>query len=404
MRRTLLLPLLPLLLAADWPQHLGPTRDGQSPETGLLRTWPAGGPAVLWSREVGSGWAGAAVAGDRLILFHRVGDDELVECLDPATGKPKWAAKYHTRYVDDFSFDNGPRATPLIADGRVITFGADGDLRAWDLATGKGLWDHNVNKEYGVPKGFFGAASSPLIAGGKLLLNVGAKGAGVVAFDPATGKELWKATDDPVSYSSPVAAKIGGEDLAVFFTRSGLLALAPDKGEVRCAFPFRPRAQASVSAASPVVSGDRVFLSTAYGTGAVLLTVKKGKPEEVWQGNDILSCHYNSPLLIKGHLYGIDGRQEGGQAALRCVEWDTGKVKWTKEAFGCAALIHADGLVIACPEGGDVVLIDPSPDGYKELARAAVLERPVRALPALADGRLFVRDGKKLVALGVGKK
>jgi hypothetical protein len=132
--------------------------------------------------------------------------------------------------------------------------------------------------------------------------------------------------------------------------------------------------------------------------------LKKGKVGEVWRGDDILSCHYNTPLLIKGHLYGIDGRQEGGQAALRCVEWETGKDRWTKATFGCAGLVAADGLVIACPENGDLVLIEPSPDGYKELARAVVLERPVRTLPALAAGRLFVRDGKRLVALEVGKK
>lgn len=404
MQRTFLLALLPFLMAADWPQHLGPDRNGHSPETGLARTWPKGGPAVLWKRDVGTGWAGPAVAGDRLILFHRVENDEVVECLDPATGKPAWAARYRTRYVDEFNFDNGPRATPLVADGRVFTFGADGDLRAWDLTTGKGLWDRNVTKDYGPPKGFFGCATSPLLIGGKLLLNVGSKGAGVVAFDPTTGKELWKTADDPPSYSSPVVAKWGGDELAVFFTRNGLLAVVPETGRTRYSYPFRPRAHASVNATAPVVSGDRVFLSTAYSTGAVLLDVKSGKAEEVWQGEDILSCHYNTPVLVKGHLYGIDGRQEGGQASLRSVEWDTGKVKWTKEAFGCAGLIHADGLLLACPENGDVVLIDPSPDGYKELGRAAVLESPVRALPALSGGRLFIRDGKKLVALDVGKK
>ena len=404
MHRTAILFLLPFLLAADWPQHLGPTRDGQSPETGLARTWPKDGPALLWKRDVGTGWAGPVVAGDRLILFHRVEDDEVVECLDRATGKARWTAKYHTRYVDEFNFDSGPRATPLIADGRIFTLGADGDLRAWDLATGKGLWDRRVNKEYEVAKAFFGTASSPILVGGKLLLNVGGKGAGIVAFDPATGKEIWKTADDQVSYSSPVLAKIGGEELAVFLTRAGLLAVSPEKGEVRFKHAFRPRAQASVSAASPIVSGDCIFLSTAYQTGAVLLELKTGKLDEVWRGDDILSCHYNTPVLVKGHLYGIDGRQEGGQATMRCVEWNTGKVKWTKEAFGCSALICADGLSIACAENGDVVLIDPSPEGYKELGRAAVLDKPVRALPALANGRLFMRDGKKLVALDVGKR
>jgi outer membrane protein assembly factor BamB len=400
MRRALL-ACLPLLLAADWPQHLGPNRDGHSPETGLLRTWPKEGPTVVWKHDVGSGWAGPVVAGKRLIVFHRVGDENVLECLHPATGKPIWKSSYRTKYVDDFGFDEGPRATPLIAGDRVFTFGADGELRAWELATGKSLWSRNVNVDYKVAKGFFGAASSPLIAGGKLLLNVGAKGAGVVAFDPANGAELWKAGNDAVSYSSPVLAKLGGEELAVFFTREGLLAVTPDKGEVRHAAKWKPRNQSSVNAATPIVSGDRVLLTTSYNTGAILFEVNKGKLAEVWQGDDILSCHYNTPVLVKDHLFGVDGRQEGGQARLRCVEWLTGKVRWTKEAFGCASLIHADGMLIAVAENGNVVLIDPSTEKYSELARASVLASPVRAAPALAGGKLFVRDGKKLVALAV---
>lgn len=401
--RRVILPFLPFLLAADWPQHLGPNRDGHSPETGLLRTWPKDGPTQVWKKDLGHGWAGPAVAGERLIIFHRVGDEEVIDCLDPATGKERWKSAYRTRYIDDFSFDDGPRATPLIADGRVYTLGADGDLRAWDLTSGKGVWDHNLIKGYRVPKGFFGAATSPMIADGKLLINVGVKGASVVAFDPATGKEIWKAGDDGVSYSSPVLGKLDGEELAIFFTRQGLLAIVPKTGEVRYQYPWRPRINASVNAATPIVSGNRVYLSTSYSTGAVVLEAKKGKLEDVWQGDNIISNHYNTPVLVKDFLYGIDGRQEGGQAQLRCVDWNTGKVKWSEKAFGCSALIAADGLIVATPENGDVVLFEPSPDSYKELARASVLESPVRALPALSGGKLFVRDGKKLVALQVGK-
>ncbi|HEX3146759.1 MAG TPA: PQQ-binding-like beta-propeller repeat protein [Gemmataceae bacterium] len=404
MYRTLFILTLPGLLGADWPQHLGPTRDGKSPETGLARTWPKAGPPVIWKIDVGSGWAGVAVAGERLILFHRLGDDEVLDCRDPASGKVLWSAKYHARYVDDFRFDDGPRATPLIADGRVYTFGADGDLRAWNLTDGKAIWDRNVNKDYNVAKGYFGSASSPILAGGKLILNVGGKGASIVAFDPATGKEIWKAADDPVSYSSPIMARVGGAELVVFLTRSGLLGVTPDKGEVYLKHPFRPRAQASVSAAAPVVAGDRIFLTTAYSTGAILLNLNKGKLEEVWQGENIMSCQYNTPILIDKHLYGVDGRADVGTATLNCVEWNTGKVKWSKEAFGCAGLIHADNLLIASAQNGDVVLIDPSSDGYQELGRAAFLESPVRALPALSNGRLFIRDAKKLMALDVSKK
>ena len=404
MRLFATLAILPLLVAADWPQHLGPKRDGHSAETGLLRAWPKGGPAVVWSRPVGSGWAGPVVRGGRLVLFHRVGDTEVVECLDAATGKGVWKGEYRTRYQDDFDFDPGPRSTPLIADDRVFTLGADGDLRAWELASGKPVWDRNVNKDYSVPKGFFGVATSPVLVAGKLLVNVGGKGAGVVAVDPATGKELWKAADDPVSYSSPVVAKVAGEETAVFFTRSGLLAVTPVTGKVRFTFPWRPRLHASVNAATPIVSGDQVYLSTSYGTGAVVLDLSKAEPREVWSGDNSMSNHYSTPVLVGDHLYGIDGRQEGGRARLRCVEWATGKVKWTTEGFGCAGLIAVDGLILAAAEGGDVVAFEPSATEYKELARATVMDSPVRALPALADGRLFLRDGKKLVAVQVGKK
>ena len=403
MHRILLL-CLPFLVAADWPQHLGTNRDGHSSETGLLRSWPKDGPPLLWKRDAGTGWAGPAIAGDRLILFHRVDDKEVLECLHPATGKAIWKSSYATRYRDDFNFDDGPRSVPLIAGKQAFTLGADGDLRAWNLETGAAIWDRHVNKEYGVEKGFFGTATSPILAGGKLLINVGAKGAGIVAFDPATGKELWKASDDGVSYSSPVVGKLGDEELAIFFTRAGLLAVSPEKGEVKHRFPWRPRINASVNAATPIVSGGRVFIPTSYSTGAVVLEVKGGKLEEVWSGDKSISSQYSTPVLIKDHLFGIDGRADQGQAVLRCVEWASGKVKWTEKAFGCAGLIAANGLLIACAENGDVVLIDPSTESYKELARARMLDLPVRALPALSGGKLFVRDGKKLVALGVGKQ
>jgi outer membrane protein assembly factor BamB len=400
----LLLVCVPFLVAADWPEHLGPNRTGHSDETGLLRSWPKEGPKVAWQRDVGKGWAGVAVVGDRLILFHRVGDEEIVECLEPATGKGKWKAESKATYIDEFEFDNGPRAVPLIVYEKVYTLGPDGDLICWELSTGKRLWGRKLNKEYDAPKGFFGVATSPILAGGHVVVNVGAKGAGIVAFDRDSGEEVWKNTDEPVSYSSPVTTNFGNREATLFFTRNGLWSLFASTGHAWYTYPFRPRAHASVNAMTPVVSGDRVFLSTAYDTGAVLLEVRKGKLEVVWEGKDILDCHYNTPVLVKDHLYGIDGRQESRNARLRCVEWATGKVKWTKDGFLCSALIHADGLLLATPENGDVVLIDPSPNGYKELARAKILDEPVRALPALANGRLFVRDGKKLVAVDVGGK
>ncbi|HEY8504228.1 MAG TPA: PQQ-binding-like beta-propeller repeat protein, partial [Gemmataceae bacterium] len=291
--------------AGDWPQILGPARDGHSPERGLRTDWPAGGPPRAWETAVGAGFSGPAVAGGKLVLFHRLGNDEVVACLDAATGKELWRSAYRTGYRDDFGFDEGPRATPLIAGGRVFTLGADGELAAHEMASGKRLWRRNVREDYNAPKGYFGVACSPLLAGGRLLVNVGAPGAGIVAFDPATGKELWRATDDPAGYSSPAAATIRGRPHAVFLTRTGLVSLDPADGKVYFTKRWRARLAASVNAATPLVRGDRIFLSASYQTGAVLLEVGDGnRLKEVWSGDEMLSNHYNTSLLCGDFLYG----------------------------------------------------------------------------------------------------
>lgn len=391
------------LPAADWPEIHGPNRASHSPETGLNWDWGKDGPAVAWGRDVGAGFAGVAAAGGSVFLFHRVGDEEVIEALDPATGKPRWRHAARTRYADDFGFDEGPRCVPTVAGGRVFALGADGDLHAVDAATGRPLWHRNVRTDYAAPKGYFGVASSPVVISGRLLVNVGAKGAGVVAFDPATGKELWKATDDPPSYAAPVAGEIGGKAAGVFFTRSGLVVVDPASGAVRFTHPWRSRLDASVNAASPVVRKDEVFLSSSYGTGAILLRAKGDDLEEVWANDRSLSCHYNTPVLVGDHLYGIDGRQEGGGARLRCVEWATGAVKWSVDRFGCASLVAVDGGLLAVTERGELVRFDADPAAYKQRARASVLTGTVRAMPALGDGRLYVRDEKGLVCVELKK-
>jgi outer membrane protein assembly factor BamB len=398
---TLTLALTLSAEAADWPQLLGPGRDGHSAETKLNWNWPKEGPKLLWKLDAGAGWAGPVVAGERLIFFHRVGDDEIVLCLDPATGKEKWQHKYPTKYTDDFNFDNGPRATPTIAGDKVFTLGANGDLTAVELATGKAIWHHNLLQDYKASKGFFGAACSPLVMGDKVLVNVGGRGAGVVCFDAANGKELWKSTDDGPSYSSPTAAELDGKPVAVFFTRVGLRVLDPASGKSLYDFPFKPRIEASVQAATPLVWKDEIFLTASYATGAVLLSAKKGELNELWSGDKSLSSQYTTPVRVGDYLYGTDGRSDFGNGQMRCVEWKTGAVKWAEKNFGVASVIAVDGGLLALTEAGDLVRFDASPDGYKERARATILTKPQRAAPALADGRFFARDGKTLVCVSL---
>jgi outer membrane protein assembly factor BamB len=384
-----------LLAGADWPQFLGPTRNGVSTETGLLQSWPAKGPPLLWERPVGEGFSGPVVAGDRLVLFHRVGGDEVVECLDPATGKPRWKFDYACAYRDPFRKGNGPRSTPVITGDHVITLGASGVLTCLGLADGKKVWQRNLAGDYELRPSFFGVGSSPIVEGKLLVLNVGARDAGIVAFDRDTGKEVWRATDHDASYASPVAATIAGERHLLFFTREGLVSLDPANGKVRFFKRWRAKINESVNAASPVVVGNEVFLTACYSTGAVLLRVTKDGPEEVWKGDESLSCHYGTPVYHDGSLFGFDGRQEEG-GRLRCIGWKTGKVHWTKDGFGCGSLILAGGNLIVLSEDGDLVLVETTPSAYHEKSRASVLTGPCRAQIALAAGRLFARDNKNL--------
>lgn len=385
--------------ASDWPQFLGPTRNGVYGGTNLANTWPKEGPPRVWQIKVGHGFSGPVVSAGRLILFHRIDDRATVDCLDSLTGKSIWRQEYRTDYVDDFGFDDGPRATPAVADGLVYTFGAEGVLNCFSLADGKLIWKVDTQSRFGSSKGYFGAACSPLVEGRAVLLNVGgANGAGMVAFNRSNGELLWKSTDAEASYSSPCAATVGGSRLAVFFTRAGLVSLDPETGKVRHEFPWRSRSQASVNAATPLVIDDFIFLSASYQTGAVLLRVAGNDVEKVWSTDDALSSHYATSVYREGFLYGYDGRQEQGQN-LRCVELRTGKVRWSQDRFGAGTVTLAGKSLLLLKDTGELILAPASPDGFRPRAPAQVLPAGVRAFPALADGLIYARSKDSLVCV-----
>jgi outer membrane protein assembly factor BamB len=403
MRFLLLIPFLLAGIGGDWPQLLGPSRNGISTEKDLIDTFPKKGPPVLWQREVGEGYASPVIAGDRLILLHRVDDEDVVECLNAADGQPRWKHPYRTDYTDDYGKGNGPRSTPVIAGAKVYTLGAGGYLLCLDLKSGKKVWDKDLHKAYTVRKNFFGVGTTPLVEGNLLLVNVGGEGAGIVAFNKDTGKEVWKATEHDASYSSPISAMIDRTKHVFFFTREGLVSLDPANGKVRFSKRWRARIAASVNAAMPVLlGGDHVFLSSSYDTGDVLLEVKKDGVKEVWKSKEALSSHFSTPVVVGEQLYGFTGRQETG-AELRCIDWKTGKVRWTESGFGCGSIIAAGNKLFILSEGGDLVLAEANGEKYQEKARASVLGRPCRAHLALADGRLYARDGRKLVCWKVKK-
>jgi outer membrane protein assembly factor BamB len=384
---------------ADWPQFLGPARDGSTPEQ-ISTDWDGSGPRVAWSREVGAGFSGPVAAGDRLILHQRSGDEEVLECFHALRGgEPLWRHAYPTAYRDSFGFDEGPRGTPAIHGDRVYAFGAEGVLTCVGLANGRKIWSVAAGREFGADKGYFGFACSPLVTGGLVMVNLGGDdGAGIAAFDAATGQLRWKATQHEAGYASPVAATIGGEPQAVFFTREGLVLVDPRSGRVRGEFPWRSRQGASVNAATPLVLGEQIFLTASYGTGAVLLNTDGARPAPVWSRDDSLSSHYASVVHRDGFIYGFHGRQEYGPS-LRCIEAATGKVRWSKDDLGAGTVLLAGDCLLILSERGELIAGDAVPRAFSPKARAQVLGTGVRAFPALAGGFFYARDQRRMVCL-----
>jgi outer membrane protein assembly factor BamB len=386
------------LLADDWPQFLGPARNGSYPGPPLLEAWGPAGPKVVWRKPVGQAFAGPAVAQNRVLLFHRVGNEEVLEALDAATGASAWRYAYATTYRDDFGFDEGPRAVPVVADGIVYTFGAQGQLHAVDLAKGTRVWSEDTMKRFNVPKGYFGAGGSPLVEAGRVIANIGGDRAGVVAFEASTGKVMWTATNDDASYSSGMAATIGSRRSAIFLTRDNLLGLDPATGAIQFQRRWRARVAASVNAATPLVVGDAIFVSAEYGPGAGVFRVDGSKLAELWASDDVLSNHYATSVYHDGYLYGFHGRQEFGPS-LRAVEFKTGAVKWSQDQFRAGSITLVGDRLLIMREGGEIMLAEASPQAFRPIARAQVLPGVVRPLPAIADGLVYVRNENMLVCL-----
>lgn len=387
---------LALAPPADWPQFLGPTRDGATAE--VVPTW-TGKPAVAWSVDVGPAHSSPVVAGGVVYSFDqppRKNADRL-SAFDLATGKPLWAKSYdRAEYFPPFG--EGPRGTPSVAGGRVYTLGGTGVLACWDAKTGDVLWQRDTLKDFKAPNLNFGVSASPLVHDGKVFVNVGGPGAGLVAFDAATGKTVWQATDDGASYSSPVV--VGRQ--VVFLTRERLVAVNPADGAVVWGVPFKDRL--SESATAPLAVGDLlVGSSVTLGSVALKLGETDGKQvaTQAWR-NRQLNCYFSTPVAAGDQLYMLNGVLSiTPTITLRCVDAATGKVRWEKPDIGKyhAALVRTgDGKLLMFDDGGRLTLFQPDPEKYRELATATVCG-PTWAHPAVAGGFVVIRDEKKLIAL-----
>ncbi|MBX5495762.1 MAG: PQQ-like beta-propeller repeat protein [Bryobacteraceae bacterium] len=401
----------------DWKSFLGPTHNAVSSETKLLLDWPDGGPKLVWEMKKGTGYSSPAISGDYLVYFHRVGDLEKVECLHPETGAAYWEFSYPTQFEDRYGYNNGPRASPVIDGDRVYVYGAEGKLHCLHLKTGQLYWKRDIAKEFKVPQDFFGTATTPLIEGDLLIINVGAPGGPTVAaFDKRSGKMVWGAGKEwGPSYASPVPATVHGKRRVFVFAggesdppTGGLLSINPANGAIDFAFPFRSRSYESVNASSPVVVDNQVFISASYRTGGALLNLlPDGKHSVAWTSREI-GTHFNTAVEKDGYLYAFDGRNEP-DASLVCVERKTGKLMWRvtpewdetlivngaerKQRLGAfrGTLLAVDGRFLCLGELGHLLWLDLSPKGYKELKRAWLFAaRETWSLPVLSRGLLYI--------------
>jgi outer membrane protein assembly factor BamB len=387
--------------AADWPQWLGPNRDGTSPE--IFMPWIEA-PKVLWRKPVGEGHSSPVIAGGELYLHDKtIGkDEERITCFDAITGMRK-TIKTNTRGPFTSPFGAGPRATPVIApDGYVFSFGVTGSFQGWPS-------DNPLQRFHAaVPK--FGVSASPVVDGDRVIFMVGGKGASLVAYNRSSGEIAWKALDDPASYASPIITEHGGKRQLVALTGEAVVSLDPMTGDLYWRYPFRDAI--NESSTTPLRVGDLIVASSVtLGSVGLKLGTKDGKPAvtEAWK-NAALCCYFSTPVAVEDkYLYMVTGSLAAAmmkkpESALNCVEAATGKVLWTKPKVGKfhAALIRTgDNKLLLLSDTGDLTMIDPDPKEYRELARAKVCGE-TWAHPALANGRLYLRDNKELICLQMG--
>ena len=396
-----LLSVVALNAAADWPQWQGPDRTGISKETGLLKAWPANGPAVVWSSQnLGNGYGSVAVAGERIFLQGMTGGNSAVFALNRADGKGIWSKTLGRAETNDQG--PGPRGTPTVDGDRLYVLTENGDL-ACLKTDGTAVWQRNILKEFGGRQIRWLISESPLVDGPHLIVSPGGPGAGMVKLDKMTGKTVWQSKDlsDPAGYSSAIAADIGGVRTYLTFTAGAGVGVRASDGKLMFRYPNAANNVANIT--TPVFFNNKVFFTSAYDTGAGLvdLTVQNGevKASQVYFTRDMKN-HHGGVILVDGYLYGFN------DTILTCLEFATGKMMWRDRSVGKGSLTFAEGNLYIQSENNLVGLAEASPTGYKEKGRFQIADKglPSWAHPVVSGGRLYVRNQDTLVAYDIKAK
>lgn len=382
-----------------WTNFRGPRRDGKYDEAGVATNWPANGLPVVWKQPVGVGHASFVVADGKAYTIEQRRNQEVVAAYDVNSGRELWTQKWSAEYTD--STGDGPRATPTWDQGRVYALGATGELRCLDANNGSVIWGKNILTDNQAKNLQWAQSASPLIVDDKVVvLPGGANGKSVVAYNKMTGAPVWKALDDPQAYVSPMLVELAGRRQIVVVSSFRVVGLAPENGKLLWSHPWDTDMGINVSQPI-VVDRNRFFISSGYGKGAALVEVKGGgdsfTASTVWE-NKNMKNKFNSSVLHNGYVYGLD------EGILVCLDVNTGERKWKDGRYGYGQLILAGNHLIVSSDKGEIALVKASPDGYSEVARFPALEGQTWNYPAIAGGRLLVRNSNQMAAYDISPR
>ena len=410
------------LVAQDWPDWRGLNRDGTWNETGIIEKFESDVIEQKWSVEIGSGYSGPTVSNGKVYvtdLQTKPNQTEGILCFNEQTGKKIWEFRYDCIY-EGVGYPAGPRASVVINDGKAYSLGTMGNIFCFDAETGKILWQKDLNKEYEINMPIWGIAATPLVVDKKIIVHVsGSKNSCVVAFNKNTGTEIWRNLDDRAGYSAPILIEKNEVKVVVNWTEHSLSGLNSETGEIFWRFPWKTGSGMSI--ATPVLNDDHIFVSAFY-SGSLL--VKLGNDyttaEKVWQRSgeserktDALHCVMNTPVIIDDFIYGVDSYGE-----LRCLEFTTGDRIWEDQTalkrnrWANIHFVQNKNKIWMFNEQGELLITELSPEGFKEISRAKLIEPSkkqhprgvVWTHPAFANKHIFVRNDNKLVCADLSKK
>lgn len=392
----------PVVAPPYWTDFRGPFRDGHYQQRTIRTKWPAGGLKPIWKQPVGGGYASFVIARGRAFTIEQRGPQEVVAAYDVATGRELWTNRWDALFRESLGGD-GPRATPTWADGVVYALGATGELRALEESTGRVTWRRNILDENGATNLDWGMAASPLVVDDTLVvLPGGPDGRSVVAYNRRTGARVWSALSDKQAYASPMLVALGGVRQLLVFAAMRLMGLSPDRGELLWEYPWRTAFD--INAGQPLVlSENRVFLSSGYGTGAAVIELVPAGPEgpaprvarftvrEIWRNNRMKN-QFTSSVLHDGFIYGLD------ESILACLDAATGELRWKGGRYGYGQVLLASGHLIVLTEDGELVLVRATPERHEEIVRFPVLDGKTWNHPAMANGFLLIRNLAEMAA------